>query len=242
MRRAATLLLLAIPLLAGPDPSSLPACSAPDQELAVRTAFVLCHSASLRVPLWTAYELTPDRLHGSAPRPKGFRRDPNLAHPGAALSDYRNSGFSRGHRVPAADLAWNEHALRESFQLSNVVPQDPKLNSGRWRALENEIRRLTATADIVLVFTGPVFCPDSPRIGDNAVAVPCELYKVAVIARGATRTVLAAILPNSGNPVQALSAFFCSLSEVERRTGLRFLMHGTVPSPGTPSPLRPPGD
>jgi len=44
--------------------------------------------------------------------------------------------------VPAADLAWNADALRESFFLSNAVPQIQSLNAGKWRSLEHRIRSL----------------------------------------------------------------------------------------------------
>ncbi|MBI4904376.1 MAG: DNA/RNA non-specific endonuclease, partial [Acidobacteria bacterium] len=90
-----TTLLLAIQTLsAQPNRFGLPACDAPDQQLATRTAFTLCHSNTHRAPLWTAYQLTPEMLDApSAPR-QHFRRDPELAS-SAADVDYRNSGFHR---------------------------------------------------------------------------------------------------------------------------------------------------
>ncbi|MFN7919583.1 MAG: hypothetical protein U0Q16_05775 [Bryobacteraceae bacterium] len=45
------LLLAALALLAQPDRFGLPACDLSGQELAIRSGFVLCHSASLRVPV-----------------------------------------------------------------------------------------------------------------------------------------------------------------------------------------------
>jgi hypothetical protein len=41
-----------------------------------------------------------------------------------------------------------------------------------------------ADADFVVVFTGPIFCTKMERIGVNSVAVPCQLYKVVLAARG----------------------------------------------------------
>ncbi|MFN7924548.1 MAG: DNA/RNA non-specific endonuclease [Bryobacteraceae bacterium] len=221
--RTQILLLAAHALLAQPDRFGLPACELPGQELATRSAFVLCHSASLRVPVWTAYEITPERLNGRAQRPRHFRRDLVLAQPGASDSDYRNSGWVRGHLVPAADMAWSEDALRDSFLFSNAVPQNAALNSGKWRVLEGAVRKLAAGADFVLVFTGPVFCPDDARIGANQVAVPCQIFKVVVAGRGQARHAFAAILPNGYNPAEPLAHFACSIAEVERRTGLDFL-------------------
>ncbi len=227
----AFLFALLQPLLAQPDRFGLPACSAPDQEFAQRAAFVLCFSGTLKTPLWTAYELKPENLNGSLPRPKRFRHDPFLAIPSAFDSDYRNSGFSRGHMVPAADLTWNEDALRESFLLSNTVPQNPALNSGKWRVLENAVRNLAAASDSTIVLTGPIFCEEIERIGVNAVAVPCEIFKVVLSIRGSQIDIFAAILPNGPNPSQPLSNFITTVEAVQRSTGLVFFKDLLVQSP-----------
>ncbi len=218
----AFLLALLQPLLAQPDRFGLPACSAPDQELAHRTEFVLCYSGSLKVPLWTAYEIKADRPRTSAIRPKHFRRDPFLTVASASDSDYRNSGFSRGHMVPAADVSWNEDALRDSFLLSNVVPQDLSLNTGQWSRLENVVRKLASFADSTIVLTGPIFCEGVEHIGSNEVAVPCEIFKVVLLIRGNQLAMFAAILPNGPNPSQPLNDFATSVEAVQRRTGLDF--------------------
>jgi endonuclease G len=227
--RACLLLLLAhATLLAQPGRFGLPSCSAPGQELAVRSAFLLCHSSSLRVPLWTAHELKRENLGTAVSRPRRFRRDTALAQPGAHDSDYRNSGYSRGHLVPAADLASSQQAVSDSFLLSNVLPQNSSLNSGKWLLLEKAIRRLAVDADFVVVFTGPICCATVEHIGVNRVAVPCQLYKVVLAARGAELAAYATILPNDSNPAGRLDEFAASVAEVERRTGLDFF--GALPT------------
>jgi endonuclease G len=101
------------------------------------------------------------------------------------------------------------------------------LNSGKWRLLEKAIRQLATDADFVVVFTGPIFCATVERIGANRVAVPCQLYKVVLVARGAELTAFATILPNDSNPAGGLDEFATSVTEVERRTGLNFF--GALP-------------
>jgi endonuclease G len=210
------------PLLAQPDRFGLPACSAPDRELATRTAFVLCYSGSLKVPIWTAYELKAREIGDSAPRPKHFRHDYQLNVPSAYDSDFRNSGFSRGHMVPAGDLTWNEEALRDSFLLSNAIPQNLSLNAGKWRMLEGAVRKLAASSDALIVLTGPIFSGTVERIGMNDVAVPSAVFKIVLAIRGGELEMFAVILPNGPNPSRPLSEFATSVEEVQRRTGLDF--------------------
>jgi endonuclease G len=225
----AALLLLFQPLAAQPGRFGLPACSAPDQELAARPAFMLCHSSSWKVPAWTAYELKPEHLAASAPRPKHFRHDPLLSGPSAFDSDYRHSGFIRGHMVPARDLAWSHDALQASYFLSNVAPQNGSLNSGKWAQLEKAVRSLASASDSVIVLTGPIFCESIQRIGASLIAVPCQLFKVVLAIRDSHLTMFAAILPNHANPPQSLRHFAASVAEVERLTGLDFFHQLPLP-------------
>lgn len=209
------------PLAAQPDRYGLPACSAPSQHLAQRARFILCFSDETKTPLWSAYELTPDTLaKPPLPRPKNFRPDPELAS--AQNTDYRHSGFHRGHVVPAADMSNDASALRDTFLLSNAVPQNPFLNSGKWAVLESHIRSLAASYDSLIVLTGPIFCESTTHIGPSQVAVPCELYKIVVATRGSELSIFAVILPNDHNPIEPVHHFTVQVSEVERRTHLNF--------------------
>src|SRR5262245_3103543 len=103
-------------------------------------------------------------------RSRHFRRDQELSGGSASDSDYRGSGYSRGHLVPAADAAWSEEAMRATFLLSNAVPQFQRMNAGLWRQVEARVRRLAAESDAVYVFTGPLFERKLERVGAGKVA------------------------------------------------------------------------
>jgi endonuclease G len=223
MKLAVILILLAALLPAQPDRFGYPACSGPDQELADRSFFVLCHSASRKVPLWVGYELKPEHLSRTAQRPSRFRPDHQLAHPGALDSDYKYSGFSRGHMAPAADFAFSDKAIRATFLLSNAVPQRANPNSGRWAQLEAAVRRLAASSDSLYIFTGPIFdFPQPELIGEGRVAVPSHTFKVILALKGSQKTMYASIIPNDTRVTAPLDSFTVSVSEVQRRTGLDF--------------------
>jgi endonuclease G, mitochondrial len=219
------LVLAALPLhlTAQPDRFSLPACSAEGLELADRAFFLLCHSSILKVPMWAGYEIKRGQLGGAVERPKQFGADAGLAGDKARNADYRGSGYSRGHLVPAEDFAWSGAGIRATFLLSNVVPQRQSVNAGAWRQLEGAVRRLAACSDAVYVFSGPVFAGDAiERIGAGQVAVPTHTFKVVLAVADGRKTMYAAVAPNASTRGLPLSAFLTTVEEVERRTGLDF--------------------
>jgi len=218
------LLLAFIPVLsAQQDRFGNPACIGPGNELADRSFFVLCHSATRRVPLWVGYELTPAQLQHRAARPAHFRHDRDLAAPGAYDADYKHSGFSRGHMAPAADFAFSDQAIRATFLLSNAVPQIQRVNAGAWAQLEAAVRRLAAHSDAVYIFTGPLFDSEITEvIGPNHVAVPTHIYKVILAVQADQRTMYAAIVPNSVDAIDSLDHYTTTVDDVQRRTGLDF--------------------
>lgn len=215
-RLASVITFAAAALLAQADRFGLPRCNADGSELRDHAFFLVCQNTELRVPLWTAYELLPEHLGAVAARPTYFRQD--IAH----NSDYRASGFARGHMVPARDMAWSEESIRATFVLSNVVPQDPRVNSGIWRALEEKIRAIAAQSDAVYVFTGPIFASAEIRSIGDGVAIPTHLFKVLLAVRGNEKTMFAAIVPNTAGGVKDLGSFGTSVDAVERATGLDF--------------------
>lgn len=213
------LLITLLPILAAqPDRFGQPTCEAPHMELARRTGFVLCHDSFRKVASWTLYELTPQQLEADVPpRPSHFRPDNALALPGATDADYRNSGFHRGHLVPARDLANS----RETFLLSNAAPQNPSLNTGRWRQLEATVRALAATSEAVYIVTGTLSATTEPAvIGPNRVAIPTHFFKAILAVRGGSKRMFAVLLPNTSNTRLPLAHFAVSVDEIELSTGL----------------------
>ena len=54
--------------------------------------------------------------------------------------DYTRTGYDRGHMAPNYLIAtrYGKVAQRETFLMSNIVPQTPELNRGPWRILEEK--------------------------------------------------------------------------------------------------------
>ena len=123
--------------------------------------------------------------------------------------------------VPVADLT-SADAINDSFLLSNAVPQNPQMNSGVWRKLENSIRTLSMNSSVI-VFTGPLFdCPETRHIGAHNVAVPCAIFKAVLVEKGEQKAVHAVVVPNDATATGELSDYAVSLTELQRRSGFEF--------------------
>ena len=71
-----------------------------------------------------------------------FQPDPDLPKEvRTELSDYKGSGYSRGHICASADRLNSMEANEQTFYLSNMMPQTSKLNEGTWANMENQVRK-----------------------------------------------------------------------------------------------------
>lgn len=189
-------------------------------------AFAVLHSGNTRTPVFVAERLSrastlaargekrTDKFFADARLPRAER---------AELSDYKGSGYARGHMAPAGNMP-NATAMAQSFSLANMIPQDPRQNSGPWAKIENDTRQyaLRAQGD-VYVITGPVFAPTSPTIGPGQVAVPTHLFKL--VYDPATRKAWAHWQPNNE---QARVAAPISYSELTQRIGMELLPNAAL--------------
>jgi len=171
---------------------------------------------------WVVYILTKEELEsGSISRTDDFRTDKSLASGSAALSDYRGSGYDRGHMAPAGDMKWDPEAMSQSFLLSNMSPQTPSFNRGIWKKLEEQVRQWALDKDSLYVITGPVLTRVESTIGENSVWVPAYYYKVIVDLSPPEHGMIAFLLPNEGSD-QDLNSYAISVDSLESITGYDF--------------------
>lgn len=143
-------------------------------------AFAVLHSGETKTPIYVAQRLNRRSIEDADERrATKFFADARLPRgERAELEDYKRSGYSRGHMAPAGDMP-TPTAMAQSFSLANMVPQNIQHNGGAWAKIEQDTRRYVRRAKgDVFVISGPVFTPESPRIGDNGVRVPTYLFKL----------------------------------------------------------------
>ncbi len=176
------------------------------------------YSGIARTPLWSAEHLTPvrierarglARLHSNA-----FHEEPRLTEEErSALSDYKRSGFDRGHMAPNGDMSTPE-SQEELFSLANMIPQDPCNNEVLWEGIEFAVREMALSGEDVFVVTGPAFLSAELQSLKGRVLVPTHIYKAVYLpSRNAAAAYFA---PNDASQTYET----VSIAELELRVGV----------------------
>jgi len=135
--------------------------------LAARDGFSVCYDTHSQRPLWTVHTITRSPTPSTR---KHWRKDHELnSLPNSAFA---NTGFDRGHLATSADLPDSA----DTFLTSNAVAQNPALNRGEWRRLENRLRQHAGAT----VVTGAIYA----SCGNQTIEAPCLLFKVAFLPNG----------------------------------------------------------
>ena len=184
------------------------------------------YNPSLRIPNCVAYELTATMVAMADAPGHESRKSYNYAKDSNVKTcpenwEYRGSGYSRGHMAPAMDMRWDKTAMKECFYMTNMCPQDTKLNNDHWRVLEERVHRWAKRDKRIMVYTGPIMGKKPKMIGKDKqnIAVPEAFFKV-LYAPEQGRSI-AFIYPNSPSP-GSISKYAVTVAEVERRTGIKF--------------------
>ncbi|XP_015124042.1 endonuclease G, mitochondrial isoform X2 [Diachasma alloeum] len=194
-----------------------------------------------RIAHWVFEHLTRDGLYSEnkskVDRSKcEFKPDESI-HPyfRSLNSDYKGSGFDRGHLAAAGNHKLCQNHMEQTFFLSNMAPQvGVGFNRDSWNRLEKYVRKLTKVYTDVYVCTGPLYLPkkegDGKKyvryqvIGANHVAVPTHFYKVIVGQTNDLKFEMEAyVMPNG--PIDdntPLTSFQVPPESVERAAGLLF--------------------
>lgn len=205
-------------------------CPAADQIL-INRFYVVGYSYYFRQAKWALEIVDPDKRDmNDVERLNNFRPDFRVPHRFRAdLSDYRASGYDRGHLVASANLDDSEIQNSETFLLSNMSPQTPAFNRQKWRELESAVRELNNRDDVLetYVITGPIFdfTVAIQTIGENdangkKIPVPSHFFKGVLTEEKSGKLKMWAFEMKNADLDGELEEYRVSTSYVEQRAGI----------------------
>jgi endonuclease G len=191
----------------------------------VNRGYSVGYDDALPSPRWSSYRVFPYKdVH--LDRPSTFKSD---ARTGSRVttSEYVRSGYDRGHLSPnyAISVCYGEEAQKETFLLSNIVPQLHALNAGLWKDMEQRImKRYVSRYGTVWVQVGPVFTtPPVKQVG--RIPVPASFWMVISEYEESAHGIraIAYLVPHEEKWRDAeLTRYVVSIRRVEELTGLDF--------------------
>ena len=184
-------------------------------------AYTVAFQTHWHQPRWVAYQLTRTEVGGGEPRRK-FTPDPAIASMTALDAYYKNSGFDRGHLAPAADMAFDNEAMKQSFYFSNVSPQVPSFNRGIWKQLEERVRAWAARYDSLYIATGPLFLREDTAYVKGYLPVPTHFYKALLVHCQGRWQAVAFCLPQSATGSESYWLYSLTVDSLQSVSGLDF--------------------
>lgn len=157
-----------------------------------------------------------------------FQPDPSLREgERTELSDYRRSGYDRGHLCASADRLNTKDCNEQTFYLSNMSPQIGRFNQQDWVDLEGLVQnwgRSNTFRDTLYVVKGGTIREDQIlRYTKSEMPVPKYYFMALMCKKAGTYKAIGFWVEHKsygGNPV--LSSWAVSIDELEKKTGIDF--------------------
>jgi endonuclease G len=183
--------------------------------------FFLSYSEEHEQAEWTAYYLTGEtKFQHHLERPY-FKQDPLVDTESAHWANYKDTGYDKGHLVPAADMKFCEEAYNETFFTSNVAPQNKEFNAGIWNRLEQKARYWANKYTALFIVTGSILHENLATIGTEKVSVPDYFFKILVRVQEDGLVMIPFLVPNEKSDAP-LYKFAKTIAEIEEITGIDF--------------------
>ncbi len=183
--------------------------------------YALSYAEKYEQAEWVAYRLHKDHISYITLERPYFIQDDKVNTGSADWVNFKNSGYTKGHLLPAADRKFSIEAYNETFLTSNVSPQIYEFNAGVWLLLEEQIRDWVLEYDELFIITGGILTPDLETIGYENVAVPKYFYKIILDYREPEIKAIAFIMPHEDNDAP-IYEFVTSIDQIENLTNIDF--------------------
>lgn len=199
--------------------------------LLVKDQYVMSYNKDHKTPNWVSWQLNSDWL-GSTKRTDAWSEDTSLpsSFRRAQPSDYKGSGYDRGHNVPSGDRTRSTQDNVSTFLMSNIAPQTPDNNQGPWEKLESYSRELVKQGKELYIIAGN---EGSRGQISNGINIPDEFWKVIVVMPhkgmgvsdvNANTEIIAVRMPNvNGIKNDDWRKYITTVGDIERETGFDLL-------------------
>lgn len=234
--------------------SSLPS----DYKLLVKEAdnfgvnFIVNWDCAKKAQCWTCWEFNKannltswkrsnwssgQKFNGFGGNGDPFQPDPDiLVAYRTELSDYKNSGYDRGHMCASADRLNSLTANGQTYYLSNMHPQIHEFNAGVWENMETQVRKwkdnvLAEGGTMYVVRGGTIYdvtINGKPESGVAAMIrdrVPVPKYffmALAVKSAAGIYSGMAFWAEHKADDSKNLKPYMITINELEARTGYDF--------------------
>lgn len=212
-------------------------------QILVRKAYTTSYNRNTRCPNWVAWELTREHTYGpfsrdgvpyyaddgtvygigsvSAETIKNcYIMDLESEEPRQQLMDWSTKfNMSHGHMCPAGDNKWDKSAMNQTFLLTNMCPQDEKLNNGGWRALEEKCRSWARLYGEIYIVAGPIY-NGIPKRYLGQIAIPDAFFKVILCINNKPKAI--GFVYQNDSFSQSFRETHCTVDSVESITGFDF--------------------
>lgn len=183
--------------------------------------YTLSYNEKYEQAEWVAYELNTDHLVKTHRKRPYFIQDKKVKTQSADYRNYKKSGYTKGHLLPAGDRKFSKEAYDETFLTSNISPQKADFNGGIWNRLEQKTRYWAAKDKQLFVVTGGILKKGLKTIGKEKVAVPEQFYKVLLDYSKPKIKAIAFLVPHK-NSKAPLYSFVVSIDSLEKLTNIDF--------------------
>lgn len=202
----------------------------PDNYLLIHRGFILSYNKARGGANWVTWHLSKSDL-GDAARSNAFAPDTTLPRDWWIRPlDYKGSGYDQGHMCPSEDRTDTDANNRETFLMSNMLPQTDRLNRVTWRSLEAYTQKtVRSEGNEAYIYAGCY--GDNGKIKDK-ITIPTNCFKIVVLLPEGKNdlkridrntTVIAVNMPNDREIKNSWKNYVTTVDDLEEVTGYDFL-------------------
>ena len=145
-----------------------------------KQVYTICYSYKYKGAKYIAYTLDGSKVNklNIKKRPRFYSQKSIPIKYRSKSSDYKNSGYDRGHIASDASFDYDKKVLSKVYTMANIIPQTPNINRIVWKKAEKYARYLAIQLASINIINGIVYKENSKKIGKNKISVPTAFWKI----------------------------------------------------------------